>query len=160
MGVDPLPLSREKRVDAACDRFEAEWRAGKRPRVEEYLPDVTDPDYSALLRELLALDIELRSGDADRPGPDEYQARFPDHVEVIQAVFAAMPEPIIDSPMDGSDGVNTASYTPTAHDPALDTSRQGPQTRRASPLTASAVTKWSDGWAAGLSATCTWPTTR
>ena len=35
-GVASLPLSVELRVDAACRRFEAAWKAGQRPRLEEF----------------------------------------------------------------------------------------------------------------------------
>ena len=31
-------------VDEACDRFEAAWRAGDRPRIEDFLGGATDAD--------------------------------------------------------------------------------------------------------------------
>ena len=49
----PSP-SQFSEVDAACDRFEAGWRAGGRPRIEEFLDAVPEPARPALLRELLA----------------------------------------------------------------------------------------------------------
>ena len=33
-GRPPRP---SERVDEACDRFEAAWRAGRAPRIEDYL---------------------------------------------------------------------------------------------------------------------------
>ena len=30
-----------ERLDEMCDRFEAEWKAGHRPRIENYLSEVT-----------------------------------------------------------------------------------------------------------------------
>ena len=36
-GGASLPLSVELRVDAACRRFEAAWREGRRPRPEDFL---------------------------------------------------------------------------------------------------------------------------
>jgi eukaryotic-like serine/threonine-protein kinase len=50
------------RLDAACDRFEAQWLAGTKPRVEDFLADVDEADRPALLAELLALDGHYRGG--------------------------------------------------------------------------------------------------
>src|SRR5262249_28129344 len=83
-----VPLSLQKRVDEACDGFEAAWRAGQRPRIEEYLADLPEPDPQEFLRALLALELELRSAGGDKPAPEEYEQRFGDHVELIKVVFA------------------------------------------------------------------------
>jgi serine/threonine protein kinase/O-acetyl-ADP-ribose deacetylase (regulator of RNase III) len=88
MSADSWPLSLEKRVDEACGRFEAAWRAGEKPRIEDYLANTAEPEYSELLRQLLALEIELRCTKGDKPAPEEYEGRFPKHGEVIEAVFA------------------------------------------------------------------------
>jgi hypothetical protein len=54
---DPLasqePLSQAQRVDRVCDRFEGAWQAGQRPRIEDYLGEVPEPERSRLIRELL-----------------------------------------------------------------------------------------------------------
>jgi hypothetical protein len=39
-----------QRVDELCDRFEAAWKAGQRPRIEDYLGAATEPERSLLLR--------------------------------------------------------------------------------------------------------------
>jgi serine/threonine protein kinase len=83
-----VPLSRAERVDEACDRFEGAWRAGQRPRIEEYLAAAPEPERPELLRQLLALEVELRSEEGENPTPEEYQRRFPGHAELIEAVFA------------------------------------------------------------------------
>jgi tetratricopeptide (TPR) repeat protein len=49
-----------ERVDAAADRFEAEWRAGCAPRVEDYLAAAPPDDRPALLAALLEVELELR----------------------------------------------------------------------------------------------------
>ena len=77
-----------ERVDEACDRFEAAWRAGQQPRIEGFLVDADAADRPALLRELLALELELARAEGGTPTTDEYQERFPDCVEVVEAVFA------------------------------------------------------------------------
>jgi serine/threonine-protein kinase len=65
------------RVDRACDAFEAAWRAGRRPTPEEFLDDCPEPDRPALLRELVAAELELRRASGERPTPEEYARRFP-----------------------------------------------------------------------------------
>jgi serine/threonine-protein kinase len=54
----PLAL----RIDAACNRFEAAWRAGPPPRVEDFLEGWEGPERAALLRELVLLDQDYRTG--------------------------------------------------------------------------------------------------
>ena len=84
-GEDRGSLSAQERVVRACDRFEAAWRGGQRPRIEDHLAEVPEPERPALLRELLALELELRRG--ERPDPQEYRDRFPDRVELVAAAF-------------------------------------------------------------------------
>src|SRR5205807_1683854 len=69
------------RLDEACDRFEAAWRAGCSPRIEEYLESFAEGERPALLRELLAQEVELRQDCGQRPDPDEYLRRFPGPAE-------------------------------------------------------------------------------
>jgi WD40 repeat protein/tRNA A-37 threonylcarbamoyl transferase component Bud32 len=75
-------------VDEACDRFEAAWRAGDRPRIEEFLADPTDPDDPMLLRYLLAVELDYRGGLGETPELSEYRRRFPGHEGLIDSVFA------------------------------------------------------------------------
>jgi hypothetical protein len=44
--LDPetSPLSRAYRVEQACERFEAAWRAGQRPGIAGYLAEVRGRD--------------------------------------------------------------------------------------------------------------------
>ena len=94
-GDDPsLPLSQIERVVATCDRFEAAWRAGQRPRVEDYLGDLPDPDRPALLRELLAMELEWRRRCGEQPTPREYRARLPGYGDLINAAFGPAPPSI------------------------------------------------------------------
>src|SRR5262245_12588790 len=85
-----LPLELAHRIDEVCDRFEAGWRAGQRPRLEDYL-DVGDTEARrALLRELLAAEVESRLRFGERPAPGEYSDRFPGDGPVVDAVFKGL----------------------------------------------------------------------
>jgi serine/threonine protein kinase len=82
-----LPPLQARRVDAACRCFEADWRAGRAPQIEQYLGGVEGLERAALLRELLALELELRRDRGERPDPSDYRRRFPDHVELVDPIF-------------------------------------------------------------------------
>jgi tetratricopeptide (TPR) repeat protein len=72
-----LPAAVALRLEEACGRFEAAWRAGGRPRLEDYLGPATGPEYRALLRELVALDAHYRRRAGESPRPADYADRFP-----------------------------------------------------------------------------------
>jgi WD40 repeat protein len=84
-------LASAERVDRVCSRFEAAWQAGQRPRIEEYLDDATEPSRTALLRELLASELEWRRRRGEWPEPGGYRDRFPGEDGLIDAVFAEEP---------------------------------------------------------------------
>jgi WD40 repeat protein/tRNA A-37 threonylcarbamoyl transferase component Bud32 len=85
-----LPLDVLDRIDRACDRFEAAWAAGGRPRAEDYLAAVAPGDRPALLRDLLAAEVDARRRRGERPDPGEYRARFPDGAAAVTAAFATV----------------------------------------------------------------------
>jgi WD40 repeat protein/tetratricopeptide (TPR) repeat protein len=70
--LDPSGLDIElvRRIDAVCRRFEADWRDGKHPRVDDFLTDLPAEARPALRAELEALVREL-GNDA---GPQEPMA--------------------------------------------------------------------------------------
>jgi tetratricopeptide (TPR) repeat protein len=76
-GRVPSPLSVVEAVDAVCDRFEAAWKAGQRPRLEDYLAAVPESRRLALLRELLLLEVHHRRRLGETPRLDDYWTRFP-----------------------------------------------------------------------------------
>ncbi|HEV3263823.1 MAG TPA: tetratricopeptide repeat protein [Gemmataceae bacterium] len=86
---EELPLSLALHVDEACNRFEADWQAGRRQPVEHYLGDLTGPERSAFLGELLALEVYYRRRRGEDPQPGEYRSRFPEiDPTVIESAFA------------------------------------------------------------------------
>jgi serine/threonine protein kinase/formylglycine-generating enzyme required for sulfatase activity len=129
-GTRSLPLSQELRVNVACDRFEKAWKDGQRPRMEEYLAEVPEPERVPLFGELLALEIELRSNDGDKPTPEEYHWRFGEHIELINAVFANLPSGADSAPPGAGEGATTP-YTPPTGISAVDS---GPSLPSGSPL--------------------------
>jgi hypothetical protein len=82
-----LPPSHARHVDDLCRRFEAEWRAGRPARIEDYLTAVDAPRRSTLLHELLALELELRARRGERPTAQEYRERFPAQSDLVDALF-------------------------------------------------------------------------
>ena len=56
----PPAESAALRIEQACDHFEAAWKAGAAPRIEDCLDGWTEPERSALLRELIYLDLYYR----------------------------------------------------------------------------------------------------
>ncbi len=76
-----------RRIDEVCDRFEAEWLAGRGPSLEAYLKSVSGGERSDLFRALLDVELELRRGEQQVPRHNEYVRRFPEfHQEVIDAM--------------------------------------------------------------------------
>jgi WD40 repeat protein/serine/threonine protein kinase len=86
-GSAGLPLSAARRVDEICDRFEDALKAGQQPQIEAYLGNEAEPGYSVLLRELLGLDLHYRGRSGDSPSAEKYLALFPQHRELITALF-------------------------------------------------------------------------
>src|SRR5687768_183487 len=81
----PLPIPVVRRVDAVCDQYEADWKAGKQPRIENYLGGSVEPERSALLRALLQLEMDLLGRQQLRPDAAAYRARFPQHASLVDA---------------------------------------------------------------------------
>ena len=71
---DSLTFHQAERVDRTCDRFEAAWQAGERPDIADYLGDTAGPERSALLRELIAADLDWRRRVGECPQPGDYAA--------------------------------------------------------------------------------------
>jgi eukaryotic-like serine/threonine-protein kinase len=88
VGEGGLELADWRRIDAACDRFESAWRAGERPDLAAGLAVAAGPARDRLFRELLALELEFRLGRGERPEAAEYDARFPEHLDAVDAAFA------------------------------------------------------------------------
>jgi serine/threonine-protein kinase len=96
-GPDPTgdgPLHPLERVIAACERYEADWAAGPRPRIEDLLGECPEPERAEMFLELLALEVEKRAKGGEQPAALDYYERFPGFAREIDLVFAdgAVPE--------------------------------------------------------------------
>jgi serine/threonine protein kinase len=111
---ESLPLDLARRLDPVCDRFEDVWLA--RPRIEDFLENVAEPDRPALLRELLRLDLDYRARRGERPLAEEYRQRLPRYAALIDAVFGT-DSPLV--PLTSSDATvvfATGPQTPATAD--------------------------------------------
>ncbi|WP_372894426.1 serine/threonine-protein kinase PknK [Stieleria sp.] len=74
-------------IDSICGNFRRQWKAGKRPRIEELLRKVPEDASETLFRNLLAVEIRYRERTGDLPSAADYLARFPDFKRVIGDAF-------------------------------------------------------------------------
>ena len=87
-GRDPYDLpSFSAEIDAICDRFEAAWKAGQRPRIEECLAEVPEGARRILFRELLKVEIHWRSAAGELPKREEYHRHFPAFSDEIESLL-------------------------------------------------------------------------
>jgi hypothetical protein len=61
-----------QQVDQACDRFEAEWKSGRRPCIEDFLDTVPEPGRLDLLHHLLVVELQYRLRSGERPTLEDY----------------------------------------------------------------------------------------
>lgn len=80
---DPLPLEVERQVDRLSDEFERAWKAGRSPRIEDYLDRAPAAGRTRLLDEILAVEFDLLEQQGQSPDVDAYRQRFPGMGEAI-----------------------------------------------------------------------------
>ena len=82
-----LPIAALEQIHRECEQFEDSWGSGAARKIEELLADQQEPVRSALLRELLKVELELRQKLAETVEPNEHRQRFPDDIELVGSVF-------------------------------------------------------------------------
>jgi hypothetical protein len=105
-----IPTADWSRINVAADRFERAWKHGPRPRLEDYLAEADPELRPGLLEELLRVERELRRREGEDPGPEEYSLRFPQHAELIRAVF----DPATDRPESEGQQSDATTTAPVA----------------------------------------------
>src|SRR5437868_13549275 len=83
----PSEQTRVRRFDRICDEFEAAWRAGEIPRLEDHLSQAADDLRADVFIELLSLDLDYRVERGLPASPDDYDRRFPEFQRAIGAAF-------------------------------------------------------------------------
>jgi hypothetical protein len=86
-----IPLAPElaRQVDQICERFELALLGGRHPRIDDYLDEAPELARTALLAELLSIEVEYRHRNKDSPQVEEYLMRFPDHEKLVRSVVEA-----------------------------------------------------------------------
>src|SRR5689334_2993482 len=82
-----IPMEHWSWINAVAERFERAWKAGPRPRIEDYLADIDEQRRAQLLEELLRVERELRRRAGEESNPDEFHRRFPEHTAAVDAAF-------------------------------------------------------------------------
>lgn len=86
--MSPNDSSRATRVETVRERFEAAWRSGQSPRIEDYIGKAVGADRAALLRALIAAELELSRSTGEQVSVKKYRKRFPDDAEAISSAFS------------------------------------------------------------------------
>jgi len=87
--------SLSRQVDEICGRFEAAWKSGSVPRIEDYLEQLPGDTDGNLLLALVKLDVDYRAQNGESPTADEYAERFPKHATVIRDKLRKLQETIL-----------------------------------------------------------------
>ncbi len=82
-----LSVNQICRLNELCNQFEKGWQAGERPHIEDYISGFAEPLRTALLWELLALEIDYRRLHDDAPTLEKYLSRFP---QLVRGVLVQM----------------------------------------------------------------------
>jgi hypothetical protein len=96
--VTELVTAQVRRADQECDRFEAAWKAGRRPRVEDHVAAVPESERPALLHELIGLEVDYRRLGGEHLQAEEFLGRFPgvDHNWIVGVVSGTgTPTPLL-----------------------------------------------------------------
>jgi serine/threonine-protein kinase len=112
---DPaIPVTAFVQIDAACDRFEDDCRAGRDPDMATYLAAVPEEARNPLFRNMLNLDLEYRLRRGERPDAGWYRGRFPELADVVDSVFGSLTErpETIDVRGPATDGESNAPVDP------------------------------------------------
>jgi eukaryotic-like serine/threonine-protein kinase len=119
---DDLDLELERQIDAICRRFEADWRAGKRPAIDDYLAEIPNKGRPALRAELAALESELRQSDDTMARPQSTGAsEAPLPATVAEApTMAPGPPPTLPLPGAAPSAVHQQATLPPRDDATVD----------------------------------------
>jgi hypothetical protein len=91
-GIDGLPGPLLLHAEQLCQQFEAAWKAGRQPAIEDFLAGMAEPERTPLLHELIEVEPEYRQQVGDGPRTEEYRGRFPElDAQWLAGVLATPP---------------------------------------------------------------------
>lgn len=80
-----------RHAESVRERFQAALLTAEsthtRPRIDDYLRDLQEPERSAVFCSLLALELRYRMEHGENPSLEEYLHQFPDAASHVQSVF-------------------------------------------------------------------------
>ncbi len=123
--VAGLDIDLARQIDVICRRFEADWRDGRQPRLEDYLDDVPKDVRPLLRAELAALERELGQLAEPIPGPRAGPTTHPEPPAASPAIADAptvAPEAVGTSPLPGvaTAAIHEDATLPPRRDGAVD----------------------------------------
>jgi serine/threonine protein kinase len=81
-----------RQLDRACDAFESDLQAGRRPSIEQFLAAAPAAVRNELLRELLELEVAYRKRAGESPTLGEYLKRFPEYLTATRLAETPLAE--------------------------------------------------------------------
>ena len=86
---DDLDLDLARRIDVICRRFEADWREGRQPCIEQYMDELPEEGQPALRAEMEALERELRQSEEAAASGSDSEAPT-----IAELIHRADPRPV------------------------------------------------------------------
>lgn len=118
------------RIEGIRSAFAADWQAGQTPRIEDYLEKGAHLDRTQLLRQLVAVDVEFRQKQGEKPVLEEYAERFPEESDMLSGMFVAPTTRRAVGSADDTDGFSLRTdSTAQSRDFEVDTSNTEPSGR-------------------------------
>jgi serine/threonine protein kinase len=82
-----MELRNWEQVDEICLEFEDQWRQGRRPAIENYVPRLAGEAQRQLVRELLLIDLSYRRRMGQTPRADDYADKLSCWQSVADEIF-------------------------------------------------------------------------
>ena len=74
-------------IDSICADFRRQSKAGRRPKIEDFLPRVREDARANLFKNLLLVEVRFRQNAGERPSTKDYLSRFPHFRRMIGDAF-------------------------------------------------------------------------
>ena len=112
---DSLSLAALLRIEQVCFRFETAWRQGQQPHIEDFLNGGRGERTGRTSGRSAAIGPALSPARDREPVLAEYEARLPDHVSLVRALFdetSEMPSTVARVDFGNGDALTARGRTP------------------------------------------------